>query len=354
MTLITEPAATEEGLGEFQTRDECRCEACKIVNPVYGDRTKLTPARVHNYSYKPRTWNPKAAKDDPDLYFFGVELETDNYVSGGARDRFGRMTYRQDSMVSNAYAAAMRNPKNLWLPKTDASVTGPEFVSHPATLKYWMQHRAALKKMFVMLLHAGFRSHDNDNAGMHINISKVAFDDADHLYKFITLVHFSPVWARRMAQRTQSSMEAWAKVDMGGNKQLRRELSLWAMKTNGIDPYLYVADIDGTSFWRHNQTVPNPAYTSLRRPYVDRYTAINIPEGESRMEFRLPRGTLRVDRFMKNLQWTHGMIEYTRTCGVAAARPAAFMDWAMDNKRKYPDLAAFLVERAPRLRTAVR
>jgi hypothetical protein len=75
------------------------------------------------------------------------------------------------------------------------------------------------------------------------------------------------------------------------------------------------------------------------------------PEG--RVEFRLPRGTLRVDRFFKNLQWTVAMVEYTRTAEVLESRPKAFMDWTVTKGREYPDLVAFLMERAPKLQAAV-
>ena len=350
MTLIAETPAIEEST--FITNEgSCRCEACKIVKPRMGEYTKLKRARIHNYTYKPRAWKPQFVKNDPMKYYLGVELETDNYSSRGETDNYGRRIGAKYSVVDDGVAADMRLPKRLWIPKTDSSVTGPEFVSQPATMTYWTSKRKQLDMMFKMLLHAGYRSHDNDQAGMHINISLSAFDDSDHLYKFITLVHFSPVWARRMAQRTNESMNTWAKVDLGASQEIRRQLSKWA-KQERVSRFL--PPRVGQAYWQNN---PNPNYVS--RPSVNRYTALNIPGGfytdgpEGRVEFRLPRGTLRVDRFFKNLQWTVAMVEYTRTAEVLESRPKAFMDWTVTKGREYPDLVAFLMERAPKLQAAV-
>jgi hypothetical protein len=55
---------------------------------------------------------------------------------------------------------------------------------------------------------------------------------------------------------------------------------------------------------------------------------------------------------MKNLEWTAAMVEYTRVSDVIGARPKAFMEWVMNRKETYPNLTAFLIERAPRLQTA--
>jgi hypothetical protein len=362
MTLVTETTRIEEAY-IVRPGDVCDCESHKYIADPYGG-SNLKRGRIHNYTYKPRPWKMKTVRDDPFDYFLGVELETDNYVARGM-DRYGRFLDTTRSQISNHVAVDMRRPKNLWFAKSDASVSGPEFVSQPATYAFWEKNKAGIGEMFKMLLHAGFRSYDNDKAGMHINISNNAFDDDKHLYRFLTLVHFSPVWARRMAQRTQESMDHWAKVDLGdqfsdwsGNrKDVRRQLAKWAkMDWNEpvwSEPRRYVsAHYDDAGVW-HPSTwtggVLNPNYTE--RPNVGRYTALNVMK--DRTEFRLPRGTLRLDRFFKNLQWTVSMIEFTRIAGVLDARPAAYMDYAAAHATEYPDLAAFLRERAPKLQRAL-
>ena len=270
---------------------------------------KLKYGVVHNYSYKPRRWSMKSVKDDPFNYHLGVELETDSYFTNPNRYAPSTPWYdRQttvNSDVSGEMAADMRRPKNLWTAKTDSSVTGPEFVSHPATLTYWQKHKPQLKEMFEMLLHAGYRSHDNDKCGMHINISRNAFDGAEHLYRFMTLLHYSPAWSMRMSQRTRESALHWAPLEGSMSRAKYRKDKC-----------------------RQTFDAMRPWYRT-----TDKYSALNMPPAEEgRFEFRLPRGTLRVDRFLKNLEWTVAMIEYTRTSQVATSRPIPFMTYVMENK----------------------
>lgn len=302
--MVAEALRPEENTAPETT---CRCESCKLAR---FEGHKLRNAVVHNYSYQPRSWRPRSVKDDPFSYYLGVELETDSYK--WTQDSKGLPLHYAYSNVSNEVAADMRRPKQLWVPKHDSSVTGPEFASHPATLTYWRAHKRELSDMFRMLLHAGYRSHDNDRCGMHINVSRSAIEDSGHLYRWLTLLNFNPRWSIRMAQRTRESAERWAKLSLQDAADRQ--------------------SVARTSFSRYGGS-------------ADRYSAVNAPFGESRFEFRLPRGTLRIDRFFKNLEWTVAMVEYTRTAKVADCKPTKFMSWVMENRAQYPHLAAFLVER---------
>jgi hypothetical protein len=320
---MTLAVASEDVSRSTFDRSACACESCKLArfgtaSPWNPEGAKLRNAVVHQYSYKPRDWSLKSIPNDPHSYYLGVELETDNFTT----DSNGGYTR---SRVSNEVAADMRRPKTLWVPKRDSSVSGPEFVSMPATLSYWQRQRSKLDDMFRMLLHAGYRSHDNDRCGMHINISRSAFDDSAHLFRFLTLLHASPAWALRMSQRTKESAARWASLN-----DLRLSADRQAIAT-AIMPR------EHTDYWSGR--------TTTVYPYTDnRYCALNAPHGEPRFEFRLPRGTLRIDRFFKNLEWTVGMVEYTRTPTVVA-KPAPFMTWVEENRRAYPDLFGFLTEK---------
>lgn len=285
---------------------DCKCEACKMAR---FEGHKLRSAVVHQYSYRPRSWKMRALKDDKYNYHFGIELETDNYYQGVSA--WGPMNIRSDVRIQ--VAADMRRPKTLWMPKTDSSVTGPEFVSQPATLSYWQSKEKELGEMFKMLLHAGYRSHDNDKCGMHVNISRSAFENSEHLYRFLTLIHISPMWSLRMSQRTRSSAGHWASFESGKTDSQRKAVATVGMSRYG-EP-------------------------------VGKYSALNVPYGESRFEFRLPRGTLRLDRFMKNIEWTAAMIEYARNEAIAAMRPQKFMEWALGNVLEFPNLVSFIDER---------
>lgn len=319
------------------TDDNCGCEAHKLAR---FEDSKLRNAVIHSYSYSPTPWRLRSVKGEENPYYLGVELETDNYSSINPR---GGMAVTRRSMVATEVAADMRRPYNHWVPKHDSSVSGPEFASHPATLKWWRKNRARVAEMMQMLLHAGYRSHENDRCGMHINISRSAFESAKHLYRFLTLIHANPRWSMRMAQRTEDSARQWAKLDARNVDEATCE----DLVQPPVERQEAIVD------WYTGRTMTSRDGTPRMRTVRvsewngtgDRYVALNAPYSEPRFEFRLPRGTLRVDRFFKNLEWTVGMIEFTRSCKLKEATPRKFMAWAIANAKTYPDLVAFLKER---------
>ena len=285
----------------------CRCETCKLSR---FESSAIRGAVVHQYSYRPRTWRLNKVSNDPFDYFMGVELECDDYFTDSNGSRV-------HSRFTNEQAADMRRPKNLWMAKRDGSVTGPEFVSHPATLTYWAKQETGLRSMFRMLVHAGFRSHDNDHAGMHINISKNAFIDSTHLYRFLTLIHGNVDWSLKMSQRTASSAEQWASITYLTDETRRQT------EVERIMP-------EHQSYWN-------------RPTSSNRYQAVNCPPDGQRFEFRLPRGTFRFDRFMKNLEWTAAMIEYSRNFSLLDMTSTRFMKWVVETQTAlYPNLVKYI------------
>ena len=283
---------------------DCSCESCKMRR---FEGSKLRGAIVHGYSFKPHAWRLMSARDDPFAYHMGVELETDSTPA---------------SHGQNGLAADMRRPKGFWVAKSDGSVSGPEFASHPATLTWWHDHSSHLEEMFKMLVHAGYRSHDGGHAGMHVNISRTAFGSASHLYRFMYLIHYSARWSLLMSQRSSGQASQWAALDR----------------------------------WRTAQDIEyaaGVAYDEDRNDYSQKYTSVHTPYREKRVEFRLPRGTLRLDRFMKNLEWTAGMVEFTRGSS-RLATPEQFMEWARAPAAigTYDNLVMFLDEKSVALSEA--
>jgi hypothetical protein len=285
---------------------DCDCGTCK-----YSRRDAdqpLSVGSVHPYSYIPAAWRFLRCDGErqSSTVFLGIELETDRPYSA----RYGTNA----RPISNEVAVSMARPSELWFAKRDGSVEGPEFVSHPASLAYWRSKRDELSDMFKMLLHAGFRSHDGGKAGLHVNINRQAFTGSAHFSRFLNIIYYSTAWSLVMSQRVNSQVEHWCKLPIV------------------------------TSASAYEQTLIEDATKPFHDVHeYDRYRALNSPEG--RFEFRLPRGTLRVDRFFKNLEWTVGMIEYTRDRSLADSTPGEFMEWVAANKSDYPDLAAFIEEK---------
>ena len=302
----------------------CDCETCKLAR---FEGSKIRYAVIHRYAYNPRRWRLNSVKNDPHDYHLGVELETDSF-------RIDANGLRVRASISNSQAVSTARPARLWLAKADASVSGPEFVSHPATLAYWHRQSGKLAEMFKMLVHAGFRSHDNDKAGMHVSISKNAFEDGKHLFRFLSIIHGNAVWSLRMSQRTHASAQQWASISYLADPTFRQA---------EVDRVMPSPEHLATLPYWHQATASNQSSST-------RYQAVNCPSGRQhaggRFEFRLPRGTLRVDRFLKNLEWAVAMVEYSRVFKtVSAMNSDVFMWWVMNNRAKYPNLANFLVER---------
>lgn len=368
------PSAEERGATKRQ-QATCECKSCKKFrnDPNHG----VYSGDIFSYSSAPDNgWEPQhtpaelsaqAAGGAP-LYYMGVELETmapqrsesdwvalrrlyseraaqdpDNYqMPRETYSAYGSPAYRQYEqdywrvernrrqleldfwaerplMASAEELASMAEPSGFWWPKHDGSVSGPEFASLPATMDYWYSVRPNLETMFTSILHAGGRSFSGDKAGMHISISVVAFSDADHLARFGKLINDNRSWSKRMSQRTKESLSSWCHIGGGAfrnryvNEDRERSIIRWAEQivTDGISG-------------------------------GERYNAVNGTCGQGRIEFRLPRGTLRIDRFYKNLEWVHAMIEYTRRYGDTTS--ATFMRWVM-SREQYPDLRAYITEK---------
>jgi hypothetical protein len=235
------------------------------------------------------------------------------------------MRNRMPDALSAEEAVSMAAPRGLWHSKHDGSVSGPEFASQPATLAYWRSVQPHLIGMFKALLHGGIRSHDGDTCGMHVNIGTDAFGGievphmrgvfrsptrAEHIDRFATLIAANQRWTMRLSQRTHVSMMAWARFD---------ELDSPVKRTNWADSIAR----HGYAYGSHS-VVLNGGHTG-------------------RIEFRLPRGTLRFDRFMAKLEWTAAMVEFTRNPD-NVVQPSAFMRWVAAGG-EYPQLLAFMRER---------
>lgn len=278
----------------------CPCDACVAKRDRYGVKRK----DIKHHGFKPSGGFEfrRAGVNDTARYYLGVELETDSHIAEG----------HVVSPIGATAVAAMARPEGFWEPTTDGSISGIEFVSHPATMTWWRSQETELREMLRALIHAGYRSHDNGSCGMHVSISRSAFDDEDHFYRFMTLVHFDAEFSVAVSQRKGADQNNWCKIAPNKKVSSRRETA--------------------------KQMYRN-------RFYADRYVAMNAPEGESRYEFRMPRGTLRFSRFMKNLEWLVSMVEFTRTAKLRDCKATKYIEFVKVNKKEYPNLVQFLWEK---------
>jgi hypothetical protein len=187
--------------------------------------------------------------------------------------------------------------------KEDGSLQyGLEMVTHPMTLEYAQTRDWSV---LSVLRTNGFRSWDTQTAGMHIHVSRTAFDGPSHLYRFTQLVLKNEPACTTFAGRKNDT---------------------YASFRDGYQPGFLAKVIKG-------------------RDYGSR-GAVNLQNGAT-VEVRMFRGSLKKQRLLANLEFVHAAVEYTRMLTVpevatGALSWRAFATWITDNRTTYPHLFASL------------
>lgn len=266
----------------------------------------LVQGVVHAYGSAPRSgWVPRYATGETPgtVATFGIELETQRLPS---RDRLA---------LTGAEAAAVSQPRGHWHAAQDGSVDGPEFASQPATLAYWRSIAGNVGAFMRTLIHGGLRSHDGAySCSMHVNVGRDAFTDDAHLARFIRLATVNPRFTTRMAQRTHAQVASWARFDRF--------------------PDMAACEAAARRFW-----------TDGADYYAGHTDAVNLGNN-GRVEFRSPRGTLRLDRFMAKLEWVAAMVEYTRDASHRPV-PGTFTEWVLARPTEFPEFIAMMADLTP-------
>jgi hypothetical protein len=302
---------------EFEGRtftDTCKCESCKARDNMPN---RVKPIRLASHSAIPMNgWVPrtKSHGDRNPAVYFGVELETSQVESRRDRREYGEA-------LDIEFAAGCARPNGLWLAKHDGSVDGPEFASHPLTLDKWHTHERSLRAMFTELVHAGYRSHDGESAGMHVSANRSAFDSNAHVARAYFLGLQCKDEFTRLSQRTESQISDWCKFE-----------------TARVSYYDALGRTQSECNMEFAQSVANNFVEDIDyHAGCDKYTWLHVfGRGSRGVEFRLPRGTLRVDRFFKNIEWLACIIEFTRSH--ADMSWSNFRSYAMEHEFDYPYL----------------
>jgi len=231
------------------------------------DSGKYGHLELSSYSYKPEprfhtlkngtvttSWSP----DSTERIYMGVELELnctgsrETYISGG-----------------NAIAdSALMADYGFLYAKSDCTVSGPEIVSHPATLD---AHRTLWamfpwRELAVEHRWSGWRG---GNAGIHIHVDRKAFTNRAHMARFQML--------------------------FGGWKD-----QMIAFSGRNCSSYGYFGDSmqrDAISY-------------ALGHAYPARGSAINYLNRNT-IEVRMFRSSLKPETLMAYLEFLHGLVTYS-------------------------------------------
>ena len=215
------------------------------------------------------------------------------------------------------------NTENLLYVKED-STCDYEFVSHPFTWRYFNKYgKHIFYTLFNMLKNQGFVSHNANDSGIHIHVSKASIKRTT-LIKVLSLI-YNPSnynFILDVSQRKESSLKEWA------------------------SPCLYKDFIDSVNnpytFMTSNINKPRTLEGQLNRS-----CAVNILPSNT-IEFRLFRGTLNMNSFIKNLQFVKSCLEWADNTSLKDANENgvdSYLNYLQKNQKNYYDLCWFLKKR---------
>jgi hypothetical protein len=212
------------------------------------------------YSYKPSAKfmlsSKEIAKHIKQKRFFGFELE----VGMCPTDEKGV------EIVNNELG------KFIYC-KDDGSIPdyGFEMVSHPCSMGFLDEHKAHMSQVFNKLSAMGYRSHDIPDAGcgLHVHVSRNCMERIDWV-KLDFLVNNHPVFFKKIARRATRFGKTENKTFKDCGKNLNR----------------------------------------------DRYTSLNFLNTHT-VEFRLFRGTLKIETFMATIQICDLLLDFVKAKSLA-------------------------------------
>jgi hypothetical protein len=237
--------------------------------------------RLLNYGYKPYpVFHDVDGKVSPvpGVVYMGVELEMES----------------NDHVVNDCVDVIDRHLGSFAYCKEDGSLShGLEMVTHPFTLEY--AHKPNLWSVLDELRRMGCRSWNTTTCGMHIHVSRTAFDGSAHLFRFTQLV-----------LKNEPACTSFA----------GRKNDTYASFRDGYQPGLLAKVIKGREYG-------------------------------ATVEVRMFRGSLRINRLLANLEFVHAAVEYTRELTVPQVATGglswrAFATWITDHRNRYSHLFEYL------------
>lgn len=249
------------------------CEDCE---ESHSSRECWRSHLIRSYSYKPcslfrwvnydNTVSESSSEFDANRVrgsqtFMGFEVEVE--ANGGSLIEGSKKFEELDKR------------EHLYL-KNDGSLNhGFEVVSHPMTLDVFHRNSDMLFKPFEELSDLGFAAWRTTTCGMHVHVSRMAFVNKAHLWRFAWMFNTNPHNFKIFAGRDSGQ---WASFE----GQKRAASKIIAGKSNG---------------------------------YVERYTAVNLSNPYT-VEIRIFRSSLLPRRIMANLGMVDCVVEFTRNMSV--------------------------------------
>ena len=264
---------------------------CSAYND--GDGSSYS-SYIHSYSYRPQTHFFGEAK-----YHMGFELEVEA---------------RNTSRNEGAELAHMQLGDRAYLKEDGSLSDGFEIVTHPHTLK--MYQTSFPWDTLEKLQRAGMRSWNTRTCGLHVHVSRKAFQVKNGMFTDIV--------------KTQGHELRFMKLIYDNQRMVERI----AGRSNN----------NYATFEDKSKLVAKVKYGTQSN---GRYSAINT-ENDATLEVRVFKGSLRKERVLSALEFVHGAVEYTRNLKVTGKNNALswlqFTRYVAENQEQYPNLALIMNE----------
>lgn len=262
--------------------------------------------RLHGYSYKPSSWQPRG--EYPAQALLGWELELDGDVT---------------QIIDAALTSTSNIMGQYIFAKEDGSVPdGCELVSHPATLD-WITDNFDYSGMFESLEYVD-EIGTTSETGLHVHVSRNAFHrgrqfSISHRFAWLSFIYASAVQCSQIGRRNPNG---WARITCNHHRRTRNVSQWWQIERDCADCYSLRGKAESD------------------RWLGSRYVAVNACNSRT-YELRFPRSTTNASTFAGTLQFVDATVEYTRGLGTSQLRNglrwSAFMNWAGDRSGRYQD-----------------
>lgn len=255
--------------------------------PICPDCTESNRGFVLSYNYNPKFRYYKTDRDKHELLYFGIELEVES--------------------CGHSKKEAIKSLPEFVYPKSDSSIRdGFEIVSHPMTYN-WLQDNCDEWNKILDLRKKGWRSYNTETCGMHIHLSKEAFNTY-HLFKFMKMFYNNIDFVIRFSQRNTNNLQHWA-----------------------------------TTTDKERNIIYKAKYKNMYGG-ENRHTAVNLGR-ENTVEVRIFRGTLCPPSFWKNIEFTKALYDFSRDYSVKDMNEIKFRSFIRFKRKLYPNLCGFVWDR---------
>lgn len=229
---------------------------------------------VNGYSYKPTPYLFPMKNDsgNPHHLFYGVELESESHDY-----------YKRDGLSRSEITEKANNLFGITYGKSDCSIgdDGIEFVSHPASIGWYMDNKQNWAEGMKFLRQHGYSSHTGARCGLHVHVSSfpLEYETDNGIEKLLWFMSTYQQEMVKFSRRKQSQIADWARVS--------------------------TFDTDSPDVAKTAKRVKNDLKGG---DHSSRYHAINL-QNRHTVEFRLMRGTLNIEAFMATVQLISNICE---------------------------------------------